>query len=299
MSDKVLDTLVAWAERTDGIRAMILTSTRARDEGPVDEFSDYDVILAVTDPASFAHGDLGWQAAYGTPLVRWGDEDQLHGRTTYFRGVIYEDQVKVDYSIWPDALLEAVAERDTLPPGLDHGYRVLLDKDERTRRWPQPTCTAYVLGKPTEVEYQALVEEFWWGTTYAAKALRRGELFFANSFMLEHDLKILTLRRMLEWRIAVDRAWSFAPGVYGRGLERHLDHKTLRELTDISASLDPGEIWTALSRLIDLFRRVASEVALALGYAYPREIDERMSAHLTAVRAASRSIDGGLTDDRA
>ena len=284
MSDSVLDTLVAWGERTHGIRAMILTSTRARADAPVDEFSDYDLILAVTDPAGFAHGDLGWQAAYATSLVRWGDEDELYGWTTYFRGVIYEDQVKVDYSIWPDALLEALAERETLLPGLDHGYRVLLDKDGRTRQWPQPTYTAYLLARPTEAEYQALVEEFWWGTTYAAKALRRGEVFFANSFMLEHDLKIDPLRRMLEWRIAVDRAWSFAPGVHGRGLERHLDRETLRELTDTYASLDPDEIWTALFRLIELFRRVTSEVAVALGYAYPREIDERMSAHLTAVR---------------
>ena len=133
MSDKVLDTLVAWAERTPEIRAMILTSTRAKVDGPVDEFSDYDVILAVTDPASFAGGDLGWQAAYGTPLVRWGDEDELYGWTTNFRGVIYQDHVKVDFTIWPDALLEALAERETLPPGLDHGYRVLLDKDGRTR----------------------------------------------------------------------------------------------------------------------------------------------------------------------
>ncbi len=46
MSESVLDTLVAWGERTHGIRAMILTSTRARIDGPVDEFSDYDVILA-------------------------------------------------------------------------------------------------------------------------------------------------------------------------------------------------------------------------------------------------------------
>ena len=284
MSDTVLDALTAWGERTHGIRAMILTSTRARADGPVDEFSDYDIILAVTDPASFAGGDLGWQAECGTPLVRWGDEDELYGRTTYFRGVIYQDHVKVDYSIWPDALLEALAERETLPPGLDHGYRVLLDKDGRTGRWPQPTSTAYVLARPSEAEYRALVEEFWWGTTYAAKALRRGELFFANSFMLEHDLKIDALRSMLEWRIAVAHAWSFAPGVHGRGLERHLDPETLRELTTTYASLNPDQIWTALLRLIDLFRRVASKVAAALGYAYPREIDERMSAHLSAVR---------------
>lgn len=129
-------------------------------------------------------------------------------------------------------------------------------------------------------------------------SLRRGELFFATSFMLEHDLKIDALRRMLEWRIAVDRAWSFAPGVYGRGLERHLDPETLRELTTTYASLNPDQIWTALLRLIELFRRVASEVAAGLGYAYPREIDERMSAYLTAVRDP-RSTNGGSTDDRA
>ncbi len=287
MSDKVLDTLVAWGERTPEIRAMTLTSTRARAHGPVDEFSDYDVILAVTDPAGFAHGDLGWQTAYGTPLVRWGDEDELYGRTTYFRGVIYQDHVKVDYTIWPDALLEALAEHETLPPGLDHGYRVLLDKDGRTRRWPRPTSTAYILNRPSEAEYRALVEEFWWGTTYAAKALRRGELFFATSFMLEHDLKIDALRRMLEWRIAVDRAWSFAPGRYGRGLERHLDRETFQELSDTYASLDPAEIWTALFRLIELFRRVAAEVAVALGYAYPAETDELMRAYLSTVRGGS------------
>jgi hypothetical protein len=30
--------------------------------------------------------------------------------TTYFRGVIYEDGVRVDYTVWPDALLERVSE---------------------------------------------------------------------------------------------------------------------------------------------------------------------------------------------
>ena len=195
--------------------------------------------------------------------------------------------MKVDYTIWPDALLEALAERETLPPGLDHGYRVLLDKDGRTRRWPQATYTAYILDRPSEAEYRALVEEFWWGTTYAAKALRRGELFFANSFMLEHDLKIDALRRMLEWGVAADQDWSFAPGVYGRGLERHLDPEILHELADTYASLDPDEIWMALFRLIELFRRVATEVAAALGYAYPLEIDELMRAYLSTVRGGS------------
>jgi len=280
--DEVLGTLVSWGERTAGIRAMILTSTRAIPDGPVDEFSDYDVILAVTDPEAFAV-DLGWQSAYGTPMVRWGDEDELYGHPTFFRGVVYEDHVKVDYTIWSDALLDELARHETLPPGLDHGYRVLLDKDGRTQGWPAPTATAYALARPDEAEYRALVEEFWWGTTYAAKALRRGELFFAGSFMLEHDLKLIALLRMLEWRLAADRDWSFAPGVYGRGLERHLDRTTLDELAATYPRHTMDEIWTALFALVELFRRIASEVASELGYAYPVDIDERMSARLEAM----------------
>lgn len=287
MRDPLLDRLLAWASGTSEVRAVILTSTRARPEGPIDELSDYDVILVVTEPVRFSD-DLGWQAAIGTPFVRWGDEDELLGHPTSFRGVIYDDHAKVDFTIWPDVLLEAIAASDTLPPGLDHGYRVLFDPDGRTRDWSAPTYRAYLLGRPSEAEYRAMVEEFWWGTSYVAKAVRRGELFFASSFMLEHDLKLIALLRMLEWRIAADHDWSWVPGVYGRGLERHLDDATITALDNTYAGLDADAIWAALFRLTGLFRRAATDVASALGYVYPREIDARMTDHLVAIRDRDR-----------
>ena len=286
MSDAIVDRLLAWAERTPEIRAVILTSTRARPEGPPDELSDWDVILAVTRPGPFAEGDLAWHGEVGEPLVRWGDEDALLGYPTWFRGVVYADHSKVDFTLWPEALLGVIGEQDRLPPGLDHGYRVLYDPDRRTRGWPQPTYTAYVLTPPTEAEYRAMVEEFWWGTTYFAKAVRRGERFFAASFMLEHDLKLIALRRMLEWRIAAGLDWQFAPGVYGRGIERHLDEGTIGLLHGTYASLEADDLWRALFTLVDLFRAVALEVADALGFRYPAEIDERMTNHLVDMRAA-------------
>src|SRR5690348_16118884 len=119
---EVLDRLAAWGTAQPLIRAMILTSSRARPDGPVDLLSDYDLILAVSDVRPFAFEDA-WLAEYDRPMVRWGDQSEMHGLSTYFRGVVYQNHVKIDYSIWPVELLERIAEADSLPDQLDVGYR--------------------------------------------------------------------------------------------------------------------------------------------------------------------------------
>ena len=71
----------------------------------VDLLSDYDLIVAVTDPSAFAP-HAAWVSAYGEPLARWGDHHEVHGTRTSFLGVVYADGVKIDYTIWPAGLLE-------------------------------------------------------------------------------------------------------------------------------------------------------------------------------------------------
>lgn len=279
----VLDRLLAWAKSDPSIQALVLTSSRARADGSADVLSDFDVILAVRDAPAFVAAD-DWVSAYGRPLARWGDEHEVYGSTTYFRGVVYEDGVKVDYSVWPDTLLERVSEEPVLPEDLDVGYRVLLDKDGRTSCWRAPTFRAHVPAKPTRAEYEALVEEFWWVTTYVAKSLWRGELVFAK-FALDYDAKLVALRRCLEWRIEIDHDWSVRPGAYGRGLERLLPEDLRSELAATYVGAEIEENWSALFRTTALFRRVSTEVGDALGYAYPQDVDDAVTALLEDVRA--------------
>ena len=131
--------------------------------------------------------------------------------------------------------------------------------------------------------YRACVEEFWWTSTYVAKALRRDELFFAK-FVLDYDLKFNALRRMLEWRIELDHDWALRPGVYGRGIERRLPADIVAELHATWTGADIGDNWTALFRLAALFRRIATEVGEALGFEYPLDVDEPMTQYLESVR---------------
>ena len=280
---EVLARLLAWGEADDAIRALVLTSSRARRDDTVDELSDYDVIVAVRDVALFAES-YGWAVAYGTPAARWGDESAVLGERTVFRGVVYEDGVKVDYSFWPETLFERVAEAGELPEDLDVGYRVLLDKDGLTAGWKPATYRAHIPARPSQQVYEALAEEFWWSVTYVAKALRRGEVVFAK-FVLDHDAKLGPLRRFLEWRIEIEQGWSMRPGAYGRGLERLVDAETASELAATYVGADVEDNWDALFRTTALFRRVAKEVGAALGYEYPRAADDGVTAHLEAVRA--------------
>lgn len=279
---EVLERLMAWGKGQPSIRAMILTGSRARPGGPVDLLSDYDIILAVTDTDLFTRDDA-WMSDYGPPMVRWGDRSELYGLTTYFWGIVYADRVKIDYTVWPDALLEQIAARATLPEELDEGYRVLLDKDGRTSAWQSPTHKAFIPAMPTEAEYQAFVEEFWWTATYVAKSLWRDELMFAR-FVLDQEMRNILMRRLLEWRMEIDHDWSIRPGVYGRGLKRWLPSDLWAELERTYVGPEIGENWEALFCTTALFRRVAKEVGSALGYAYPQSLDAWVSDYLRAVR---------------
>jgi len=278
----VLAKLVAWGEASDSVLAMILTSSRARADETVDELSDYDVIVACRDPAEMA-SDTAWTAAYEQPAAGWGDESEVLGSRAWFRGVVYEDGVKIDWTLWPEELLARTAESESLPEHLDVGYRVLLDKTGATSAWRLATHQAHVPAGPTEAEYRALVEEFWWSTTYVAKALRRGELVFAK-FPLELDMKFGCLLRMLDWQLELEHDWSLRPGKLGRGLERLLPADVYAELAATYVDLDVDANWEALFRTTVLFRRVAGEVGDALGYAYPQRTDEVVESYLRAVR---------------
>ncbi len=284
---EVVDKLVAWGTTHPLIRALILTSSRTRPDGPVDPLSDYDLILAVSDVGPFAFDDA-WISDCGRPMVRFGDQSEMQGLVTYFRGVVYQDYVKIDYSIWPVELLSRIEASALLPDQLDAGYRVLLDKDQRTTGWKQPSYQAHIPARPTEAEYQALIEEFWWGTTYVAKSLWRDDLVFAK-WMLDQDLKLETMRRMLEWRIEIDHHWSVSPGVHGRGLKRLLPPHIWSEFARTYVWLDIEETWAALARVIALFRQVASDVGNVLGYTYPQQVDEQVSVYLEAIRGMPSS----------
>jgi aminoglycoside 6-adenylyltransferase len=280
---QVIQRLVGWGEAQPSIRALILTSTRTNPQAPLDLFSDYDVIVAVTDVQPFLDDD-GWLEAFGPILALYRDPVRLdHGLERFARITQYEGGLKIDFTVCAAELVPRIAAEPELRPELDVGYTILLDKDGLTEGLQPPSRRAYVPSPPTEAEYYTTVELFFHEATYVVKHLWRDDLLPAK-YNLDHMMKHELLRTMLEWHMEIAHDWSVKTGAYGKGLKKWTEPGiwAALEATYVGAGLE--ENWAALFRTIDLFRRVAIEVGEALGYAYPHDLDRRAMAYFYKVQ---------------
>lgn len=296
-SDETIERLVEWGKGQPLVRAMVLTSSRAIPDAPVDALSDYDVILAVRDLEPY-YADRVWLEAFGPVLVLYRDPIDLYRgfqKSAYVTQ--YESGLKIDFTLWPVEILEQVAAEAQLPTELDAGYLVLLDKDELTLGLEAPTYRSYIPHPPTEDEYRTAVELFFHEATYVARHLWRDDLMAAK-YNLDQAMKQDNLRPVLEWCIELDGNWSVKPGPYGRRMKRLLRPDLWAELERTYTGHDPAANWEALFATIALFRRVAIEVGDRLGYGYPHGLDERVEAYLRRVQQMERStLDGNPGPD--
>lgn len=275
----VLRRLIQWAEGRDAVRAMLLTSTRAIPDAKVDIFSDYDVILVVEDVHPF-YVDRTWLNDFGEVLVTYWDPictDPDVGFEQTTNVIQFADGLHIDFTLWPVGLWQSIAAASSLLPELDAGYRVLLDKDHLTDNLPVPTFTAYIPTPPSHEFYQLMIEEFFSDAPYVAKCLWRDELLPAK-WCLDCDMKHKYLRQMLEWYVGITHDWSVSTRAMGKGLKKQLPPDLWAQLEETYVGADLAENWQALYQTMRLFRQVASEVGAHLGYAYPHDLDERVTA---------------------
>ena len=283
--DEVIRRITYWAEQKDLVRAVLLTSTRAVPNANVDILSDYDVVLVVKDIHPF-HEDRNWLEDFGEVLVVYWDPiypDPVYGIDKSANVTEYGNGLKIDFSLCPVELFQRMVRAPALPAQFDAGYRILLDKDHLTEGMQMPTYTAYIPSQPTNDAYQKLINDFFSDVPYTAKCLWRGELLPAK-WSLDYDMKHIHLRPMLEWKIGLDTDWSVPVGALGRGVKKYLSPELWSQVENTYAGADITENWTALFRTIALFRQAAVEVGERLGYAYPRELDQRVTAYAQKIQ---------------
>ena len=273
--ETLLEAVLAWAQRDSNVIALITTGSTSHANARRDEFSDVDVEVIANDPERLLNDD-GWFTAFGEVWVvlRF---DQRHYPT---RLVIYDGGAKVDFTVAGVRRLEEM--KDHLDPLYERGYCVLLDKNAVTAPLPPASGAAPVHAAPTQAEYDATVEEFWFEAAHLPRYLAREDLWVVKfrDWTMKTDLL-----RMLEWHTAARADAPVDVWHVGTRMKDWVDDATWRQLHDTFGHFDEKDAWRALLATCDLFSRISRETAATLGLTYPETLARNVRNYLTSFDA--------------
>lgn len=261
--------LAAWAATQPSIRAVIITGSRAR--GAQDRFSDLDSMILTTERERYAT-DPSWLGELGTVRLSYVDEAAPGDPEWY---ALYEGGLKLDAALL--AVDETALDLETLlllypyQNVLARGMNIIYDRQGEPRVIPpQPHPAPEPPGK---AEYERVIRGFLLASSSTAKFIARGDLWRAQTWFSQNLRRYLL--HMIEWQVSADGRDTWYGG---RNIERWADAAVVAQLPQVYAAYDRDSLHAALLAILPLFRRIAEDVGTRLGYPYPAEMHDWISA---------------------
>lgn len=263
----MIDRLHAWAAAREDVHAVLLVGSAVR---APDAWGDVDVLVVTDDVEEVLEDSRG---AFADAVITFVERPP--GAFPQ-RRLAFADGTDVDLVAVPaENLLRAPT--NAVRELVYRGARVLHDRDgtlartvESASGWEPPTAP------PSPDDVREAASEFWFKAIWAAKKLRRGELWRALE-CCDGDLKRLLLRA-LEWE-ARSRGVDHWYG--GRFVEDWADPTAVEALAETFAHFDPADVRRALEATMDLYAKLCANAG-----GYPREAESFARAEVDRVLAA-------------
>jgi aminoglycoside 6-adenylyltransferase len=273
----LLQRIGEWSAANDNVVALVMTGSHARGDGKVDQLSDLDLEIIADQPNELAQ-DNTWFGQFGRVLVSKAFDE---GQEYPTRLVFYESGTKVDFTLASTRRLTDMIRTRKLDDLYERGYKVIVDKQGITKDLPKPSGRFPTIVVPTQEQFTAAVEEFWFEAAHIPRYLSRNELWVAKVrdwTMKENLLKIL------EWHAAATSRAPIDVWYIGSHMKDWVDQVIWQELHGVFSHFDVKDSWSGLLATISLFRRLATETAERAGLDYPNEIDASVTEYITSFK---------------
>jgi aminoglycoside 6-adenylyltransferase len=258
-AEALLAVVTDWGRERRDVRAVLVVGSQARADTPADEWSDIDLALVVDDPTPYL-ASAEWLGAFGRPLLSFVEPTAVGPFAE--RRVLFETGLEVDFALLPVAAARRMAEDPEGMAVLRRGFRILVDTLDLEADLRDSAARPSPPSLPDQAAFAELTHDFWYHLVWAAKKLRRGELWIATQTCNCHLKGLLVT--LLGWhtRAAEPLADTWHGG---RFLERWADPHALQELRHAYASYDAAEVARTLWGTAELFQRLERECAERLG----------------------------------
>ena len=242
------------------VEAIALSGSRTNPQAPKDEFQDYDVVYIVENLNDLL-SDLSWLDQFGMRLIE--QHNVLGHRRLYL--MLFEDGNRIDLTLCPKEYIQEWVDSEA-------GFRVLKDENGLFEAY-QPNVKRYWTAPPSEEEFAASCNEFWWVSAYVVKAIRRNQLIYATDHL--YGICQQELLKVLAWQVTSDRG-AIDIGKNYKYLFQYLQAEQEKEfsaLLDLSSLEKVSQFLFATMKLFDC---EAQKLAKKMGFAYDQEVAEKM-----------------------
>lgn len=260
---EMYDLIIGTARKEERIRAVYMNGSRTNPDVPKDIFQDYDIVYVVKENAPF-YEDKNWINIFGKRLyMQCPDEvDRWNGMSVDFDKcygwlIQFEDGNRLDLHVIP--VEEVNISEDKL-------CRILLDKDGVLGEIPMPSDEDYRIKKPSQEEFWACCNEFWWCLNNIAKGLWREEVPYVHTMLYSGSHPQLV--RLLNWKVGYETDFRVSTGKASKYLKSYLPDEVWDRflLTYIDGKVE--DIWKSVFVMCGLFDETAREMEERWGYSY-------------------------------
>lgn len=265
------------ANADERILAVYMNGSRTNPNVPNDIFQDYDIVFVVKETRPFIE-DKEWIRRFGNILyMQYPDEspnDPSDKENSYGWLMQFDDGVRVDLTAQTVSYAREHIHDDKL-------CRILLDKEKILPAIPESTDADYYVKKPTQAQFLACINEFWWCSNNIAKGLWRGEMPYVQdmtNFVVRKQLE-----KMLSWKVGIITGFGVSVGKSAKYLYRWIGEEEYQRYLHTYFGGDVEEAWSAVFVMGELFDEVTKYVADGLGYAYDPAEGQAAAAYLKHV----------------
>lgn len=258
----MMDLILQIAESLQ-VEAVALSGSRTSPHPLKDEFQDYDVVYIVENLEDLIC-DLSWLDQFGIRLIE--QHNILGHRHLYL--MLFEDGNRIDLTLCPKEHIQEWVDSEA-------DFRVLKD-DKGLFDSYIPSPKRYWTAPPTEEEFAASCNEFWWVSAYVVKAIRRNQLIYAIDHL--YGICQQELLKVLAWQVTSDRE-AIDIGKNYKYLFHYLPAEKEQEFLALLDLSSLEKVSQSLFATINIFDREAQSLAQKMGFDYDQEVAVKMMTY--------------------
>ena len=259
-TDQEMFDLILQIAKKIQIDTVALSGSRTNQKVQTDEFQDYDVVYIV-DSLEDLISDLSWLDQFGKRIIE--QEITLGHRRLYL--MFFEDGNRIDLTLCPQEYMQEWVDSEA-------GFTVLKDEKGLFEAY-LPNPKLYWIALPSEEEFTASCNEFWWVSAYVVKGICREQVIYATDHL--YGICQQELLKVLTWQVASDRG-RIDIGKNYKYLFNYLPAEKEKEFSNLLNFSNIEKLTQSLFATMELFHQEAQSLAQKMGFDYDMEVAEKM-----------------------